>query len=83
MSNQISPAAAELGRRIRVLRLELGLTQGQLGTNCDLDRTYVGSVERGERNVSLKNIIRLAEALGVDTGELTAGLRSRRTRRRN
>ncbi|PMB99528.1 hypothetical protein CJ198_00065 [Brevibacterium luteolum] len=40
-----------------------------------IHRTYVGSVERGERNISLVNIIRLAESLGVDPGNLVNGLR--------
>ncbi|OZY39662.1 transcriptional regulator [Pseudomonas fragi] len=53
------------GRRIRVLRLNASLSQEQLASICDLDRTYIGGIERGERNPTLKNIFRLSKALNV------------------
>lgn len=62
------------GARIRELRKEAGLSQEELAARCQLDRTYIGGIERGERNVSLRNIAVLAEALGVDISELTRGL---------
>ena len=68
-------AAKRFGDRIRKKRAELGLSQEELAEVAELHRTYVGSVERGERNVSLFNILRLAKALKVDPGELLAGLR--------
>lgn len=52
-----------LGAEIRRRRLELEISQEQLASLCDLHRTYVGSVERGERNISLYNIISIANAL--------------------
>ena len=55
--------------RVRSVRQNLGLSQEDLAHRAGLDRTYVGSVERGERNVSLDNIHRLAKALGVDARE--------------
>lgn len=58
------------GHRIRELRLQLGLSQEALAELAGVHRTYMGSVERGERNVSLDNIYRFADALGVDAGEL-------------
>ena len=58
------------GARLRVLRKERGLSQEDLALTCELDRTYVGGVERGERNVSLINIHRIAEALGLSPKDL-------------
>ena len=58
------------GERIRVLRHERGLSQEALAHTCNLDRTYVGGVERGERNISLINIQKIAEALRVPIKEL-------------
>jgi transcriptional regulator with XRE-family HTH domain len=58
------------GERIRHLRKTAGLSQEALAMACELDRTYVGGVERGERNVSLVNIERLSAALGVSVREL-------------
>ena len=55
----------DLGNRIRSLRLEQALSQEQLAELADLHRTYVGSVERGERNVSLDAIWQFADALNT------------------
>jgi transcriptional regulator with XRE-family HTH domain len=61
---------AAFGRRVRELRAEKGLSQEALALACDLDRTYIGGIERGERNVSLINIKKIADALGVPVREL-------------
>ena len=53
------------GERVRALREQAGLSQEALAAKAGIHRTYVGGVERGERNLSLKNIVRLAAALGV------------------
>jgi transcriptional regulator with XRE-family HTH domain len=58
------------GARLRELRLAQKLSQEQLSFRSGLHRTYVGSVERGERNVSLINIVRFAEALGIKLEEM-------------
>lgn len=59
-----------LGANVRTLRIERKLTQEQLADLCDLHRTYVGAIERGDRNVSLKNIVIIAQALNVEPSEL-------------
>jgi transcriptional regulator with XRE-family HTH domain len=58
------------GERVRELRKQKNFSQEDLGLACALDRTYIGGVERGERNISLLNIVRIAEALDVEPGEL-------------
>ena len=55
----------EFGARVRALREAQGLSQEAFAEKCRLHRTYVGGIERGERNPSLKNIAALAAALGV------------------
>lgn len=58
------------GLAVRKLRNKKNLTQEELASLCDLDRTYIGSVERGERNVSLINIHKIASALNIEVKEL-------------
>jgi transcriptional regulator with XRE-family HTH domain len=58
------------GERMRELRKQKGLSQEALALACDLDRTYIGGVERGERNISLINIYKISEALGVGAKDL-------------
>ena len=60
------------GRNLRRFRLSSGISQEELAFRADLDRTYVSSVERGHRNISIQNIFRLAAALGQDPRELLA-----------
>lgn len=60
----------QFGQRLRTLRLQKGLSQEQLADIAELHRTYVSGVERGERNISLVNIDRLARALGVPMASL-------------
>jgi transcriptional regulator with XRE-family HTH domain len=77
MANQpISPAARTFGERVRARRQELDKSQEQFADDCGLHWTYVGQVERGRRNISLHNILKLAGGLGIDPGELVRGLRA-------
>ena len=69
-----SDALSTLGSRVRARRLELGLSQEALGDVSGLHWTFIGQVERGRRNISLHNLLRLAEALEVDPGQLVEGL---------
>ena len=64
-----------LGIAIRTRRQELGWTQEKLADTCGLHWTYVGGIERGERNVSLMNIVAIARALGASIAELTKGIK--------
>lgn len=59
-----------LGRNLRAYRIERGLSQEALAVMLDVHRTYMGGVERGERNLTLRSVERLAEKLGVEPLEL-------------
>ena len=63
-------AKNQFGKRLRELRLNAGISQEQLADDAELDRSYVGGVERGERNISLENICKLASALNVAASKL-------------
>ena len=60
----------KLGNKIRLLRHQGQLTQEQLSELTDLHRTYIGGIERGERNVSLLNLIRIAKALHITVSKM-------------
>ena len=64
----------KFGSRVRELRQEKNLSQEAFALECDLDRTYIGGIERGERNLALRNIERIAASLGVSLSELMEGL---------
>jgi transcriptional regulator with XRE-family HTH domain len=59
-----------LGRRIKALRLRQDLTQEALGERAGLNYKYLGAIERGERNPSLKQLLKIAQALKVEPHEL-------------
>ncbi len=61
---------SEVGRRVRRLREKAGLSQEELGFKSGLHRNYIGGIERGERNVAVINIAKLAKALGVRPRDL-------------
>ena len=62
------------GLRVRELRKEQGYSQESFAAACDLDRTYIGGIERGERNVALRNIEGISDALGITLSQLMEGL---------
>ena len=59
-----------VGRKLREHRLRLGLSQERLAEDLGFHRTYLGSVERGERNLTLASVEQLAERLGIDPLDL-------------
>jgi len=72
---------AAFGKRVRDFRTEQQLTLEMLAERSDLHENYVGAVERGERNLSLYNVWRLANGLGLPVAELVQDLPARKTKR--
>ena len=64
----------QLGNRIREERKALGWTQEDLAANAEIDRSYIGGVERGERNLTFTMLCQICAALGCDVAALTKGL---------
>jgi len=60
----------KFGNRVRDFRKELGISQEQLSFKADLHRTYIGMIERAEKNITLVNIEKIAKALNVELKEL-------------
>lgn len=60
----------KFGECVRTLRRAKGLSQEALAEASDLDRSYIGGVERGERNISLQNIIKIANGIGISASEI-------------
>lgn len=60
----------DLGVAIRSARMELGLSQEVLAVDAELDRSYVGGIERGEHNLTLINLQKIAEALNIKVSKL-------------
>lgn len=69
-SKQEQKFLSEVGQKIRALRNETGLSQEDFARKCDLDRTYISDVERGQRNLSLINLRKIALTLNVNTSKL-------------
>ena len=66
----ITPTRKKLAKKIRNLRKKMGMSQEELGFAANLHRTYIGSIERAEQNVSVDNIHKLAKALKVKISDL-------------
>jgi len=64
------PSLIKIGKTIRELRKEKGFSQESFASEVGLDRTYMGSVERGERNIAALNLIKIAKTLTVEVGAL-------------
>ena len=70
-----------LGKRVHDLRAAKGWSQEEFAHVCGLHRTYIGQVERAEKNISFGNLVKLASALGMTLPELFAGLEGPSSRR--
>ena len=70
----VNPELKKFGEYVLKLRKARNLSQEQLAELAGLHRNYIGGIERGERNVALINIVRLAKALGVSPSELFKGI---------
>jgi transcriptional regulator with XRE-family HTH domain len=64
----------QFGKRVRELRKARGYLQEASAHECDIHRTYMGDVERGERNIALDNIVKIANALNIELSELFLGI---------
>lgn len=65
---------ARFGNRLRELRTEKGKTQEEFAFECGLDRTYISGIERGRRNLALRNIEVIAKTLKISVSELMRGV---------
>jgi transcriptional regulator with XRE-family HTH domain len=68
------PILFAFGQSVAKHRQDKGLTQEALAAKADLDRTYLSDIERGVRNPGIKNVIRVAKALGIKAAELMNGV---------
>jgi len=64
----------KVGRRIRELRQKRGWSQEELAEEANLHRTYIGQVERGEKSIGVRNLVRIARALGVGANSILRGV---------
>jgi len=71
---KINKHLEHLGKKIRETRKKSGMSQETLALNASLDRSYVGGVERGERNVSFLTLIKIAQCLKCDIARFTKGI---------
>jgi transcriptional regulator with XRE-family HTH domain len=67
-------ALSKFGKKVQYVRNEQKISQERLAELSELDRTYISSVERGQRNISILNIIKIADALGVTANSLLEDL---------
>jgi transcriptional regulator with XRE-family HTH domain len=74
MASRRDPVSIRFGKRVRALREERGLSQDGLASRAGMHRTYLGGIERGQRNPALENISRIARALGVTLQQLFDGM---------
>ena len=67
-------ALLEFGKKVQSVRSSQSISQEKLAELCNLDRTYISSVERGQRNISILNILKISKALNIMASSLLEGL---------
>lgn len=72
--NRANRQLTDLGSKIRPIRLSKNLSQESFAHKAGLDRTYIGHVERGERNMSFTNLVKITNALGYSLSDLLEGI---------
>lgn len=65
-----SPSLVALGEAVRYFRVEAGMSQEALALEAEIDRSYLGGIERGEHNVALMNLVKLSQALKISVARL-------------
>jgi len=65
-----NPALVSIGETVRAIRVEQGISQEGLALIAELDRSYMGGIERGEHNLAVINLIKVAAALGLSPSDL-------------
>ena len=74
LDGEPNPVDVHVGNRVRIYRTLKGLSQEKFALQIEMDRTYYASVESGKRNISIINIKKIADGLGVTLSELFVGL---------
>ena len=69
------PYLEKLGQRIREVRLDRSLSQEELADKSGVHRTYVGMIERGEKNITVLSLLKVSGALGIDISDLLDGIK--------
>lgn len=72
----MTPLAKALGNRIRKIRIETGVSQDILALSCGLDRSYIGRIERGEVNVTIEKLYKMASSLGCEPADFLPPLKN-------
>jgi transcriptional regulator with XRE-family HTH domain len=76
------PMLLQLGNYLRQVREQRGWSQEELAFECDLHRTYIGAVERGEYNVTLLTLRKITDKLGISLADAIGSISGRRGKRR-
>ncbi len=73
--NSKDPTLIQFGSKVRLARKELSMSQEQLASIANMHRTYIGMIERGEKNITLTNILKLSQALSISASTLLESIK--------